>query len=247
MDYGHWVVNTDFDPLLHFGAVYMIKNKINGMLYIGKKNFRHKSGKDNNWRYYMSSCKPLLKDINLYGKENFVFTILELAYTNFELTNLEIYHQTIADVLWSLLPNGTKQYYNTCIHGVGFNSTGQSRSKEHRLSISNHQKIRDREGTPCTDIRKLRIKVALSGQCRTSATKDAMSKDRKGKPQTIARLQAVNSQKDITMYNWHNSDVGNVVCSKWDLLDKHPQLTKIGLGHVIHGYQRTHKGWSILR
>jgi hypothetical protein len=77
---GHW----DFpEPLGHpyFGFIYLIKNFINGKMYIGKKQYlgtgKINKGQETNWKWYTSSCKELCEAIKQHGKESFGFFVLE--------------------------------------------------------------------------------------------------------------------------------------------------------------------------
>ena len=67
----------------YFGFLYLIINKTNGRSYIGRKQYR-KLGKKRSktyghqyaWKYYKSSCKSLLADIEELGKSSFSFYCL---------------------------------------------------------------------------------------------------------------------------------------------------------------------------
>ncbi len=85
------------------------------------------------------------------------------------------------------------------------------------------------------------------GLIRSNKIKLQMSIDRKNKPQTGGRLKAIEDQKDKTVYNWFNKELGEITCSLWELMEKYPNTTKVGLRHVIYEYQSTHRGWEIKR
>lgn len=68
-----------------YGFIYETTNKLNGMKYIGKCIYH----RQNNWQSYLGSGLYLQRAIKKYGKENFVKTILEEAYSNEELNELE--------------------------------------------------------------------------------------------------------------------------------------------------------------
>lgn len=81
MDIGHWKANFDIDFKHFFGFVYIITNLLSGKKYIGCKQFKFKRKKkivESDWRTYTGSSKDLNKDIEIYGKNNFDFTIVSL-------------------------------------------------------------------------------------------------------------------------------------------------------------------------
>jgi hypothetical protein len=122
--YGHWITKVEFNPDDFTGFVYLVINVLTGQKYIGKKNFRVNTRTTENWQEYTSSSKYLNEDIIKLGKENFRFEILYLCKTKEELDNLEIKEQKDRNILKSLLPNGTREYYNRYIHKVGLSTNG---------------------------------------------------------------------------------------------------------------------------
>ena len=113
---------SDF-PEKCIGFVYLIKNRSNGMIYIGKKILHNnlkklltkkeisewsKPGKvpkkklivkESNWQEYYGSSKILLEDLNSLGKDGFDRQILKLCYTKKEMSYYEVYYQMKYDVL----------------------------------------------------------------------------------------------------------------------------------------------------
>jgi len=142
--YGHWEVDTDFDPNKYFGVVYIITNILSGQAYIGKKQFRFRKRKkikgkknrkviikDSDWKEYTSSSDELNEDIQRLGKENFRFQFLKLCETKRELSYTEVAEQFRHDVLNAKLPNGERAFYNRNIMNRFFvASTGRNHSKE---------------------------------------------------------------------------------------------------------------------
>lgn len=92
-----------------YGFVYETTNKINGMKYIGKCIYH----RQNNWETYLGSGTYLKRAISKYGKENFIRTILEEAYSDEELNKLEEEYITRFDAVQS------PQYYNIKSTSVG--------------------------------------------------------------------------------------------------------------------------------
>lgn len=115
----------DFGENVPFGFIYVIKNNINGKIYIGKKQLysvtNKKLGKkelanlptqrgrkqtkklvekESNWLNYNGSNIELLEDIKQYGIDKFYRQILKLCYNKKELTYWEIATQCKHDVLF---------------------------------------------------------------------------------------------------------------------------------------------------
>ncbi len=115
-------------PVGSFGFIYKITGP-DGRKYIGrkyltaskttskrvtlksgiKKTQKKKSRVESNWRDYMGSCKPLLEDIKIQGRENYEFEILSFATTKGQVNFLECFFQMRANVL------GDDSYYNDAI------------------------------------------------------------------------------------------------------------------------------------
>ncbi len=128
-----------------FGFVYLIKNKLTGKIYIGKKNFRSsttkpalkkeykltKSGaphkvqskrkivKESDWLKYWSSCDVLIEDVKQFGADNFHREILELTAFPRTLSYLETRYQFDYKVL-------EIESYNRNILGKFFNKDVQA-------------------------------------------------------------------------------------------------------------------------
>jgi hypothetical protein len=125
MDLGHWTLSegVEYKPNA-FGFVYMITNTVNDRKYIGKKQCLSKvkrpplkgktrkrsTQKESDWKSYTGSSTELNSDIAKYGKENFVFEILEWCGSKWELGYKEIKKQLHYDVLLS------EQFYNGIMH-----------------------------------------------------------------------------------------------------------------------------------
>lgn len=88
----------------------------------------------------------------------------------------------------------------------------------------------------------------LSGISRLQSVKDKISSSKFGKSHTAEHTKNVAEGRKIkTEYNWKNPEYNEIRCTMWDILEKYPNTTKVGLRHVIYGYQTTHRNWSIIR
>lgn len=125
MDTGHWLLNEDV--YIHenmFGFIYEITNTVNNKKYIGKKQCIRKikrkplkgktrnrvDHKESDWKTYTSSSKELNEDILKYGKDKFIFRILKICGSKWELGYEEIKEQIARDVLRK------NDYYNGIIN-----------------------------------------------------------------------------------------------------------------------------------
>ena len=125
VDLGHWQLKPQLEwDNNAFGFIYLITNLTNNKKYIGckmlqkvikrkplkgKKNKRHETI-ESDWRTYTSSSNELNKDIELLGKENFKFEIIDFAYSKSHLKYLEAKYQFDNDVLLS------ENWYNGIIN-----------------------------------------------------------------------------------------------------------------------------------
>lgn len=114
MNLGHWQLKSQLEwDNNAFGFIYLITNLTNNKKYIGckmlqkvikrkplkgKKNKRHETI-ESDWKTYTSSSNELNKDIELLGKENFKFEIIDFAYSKSHLKYLEAKYQFDNDVL----------------------------------------------------------------------------------------------------------------------------------------------------
>lgn len=123
---GHWIYHKNFNPESYFGFVYLITCIPTGKMYVGKKNFRNKNGKDSNWKTYTSSSKDLNFDIEKLGKDQFLFEIVGIYENKESLSEAEINEQEDRNVLYEKFESGERKYYNRNIHGVKFDTTGMN-------------------------------------------------------------------------------------------------------------------------
>ena len=115
MDLGHWQLKPQLEwDNNAFGFVYLITNLTNDKKYIGckmlqkvikrkplkgKKNKRHETI-ESDWKTYTSSSNELNKDIELLGKDNFKFEIIDFAYSKSELKFKELMYQLMNNALF---------------------------------------------------------------------------------------------------------------------------------------------------
>ena len=100
-----------------YGYVYLITNIVTGKKYIGKKLFWFRKTKqvkgkkkrlkvESDWREYWSSSDDVKKDVETYGKDNFIREILHICPNKGSCNYLEAREQMDRRVL------ETDEYYN---------------------------------------------------------------------------------------------------------------------------------------
>ncbi len=125
---GHHWVGVEHDPANMWGFIYLIEHKKSGKKYVGRKQYRLWAGPQggykctdpqntewfeesmwvqNDWQYYKSSCKPLLKAINEEGPEAFTFTVLSVHQDKLSLHLAEVEEMMRRDVLEAVGPDGS--------------------------------------------------------------------------------------------------------------------------------------------
>ena len=125
-DLGHWNYTNILTESteLPFGFVYIITNCVNNRKYIGKKQcqsvkkrapLKGKTRKrreivETDWKTYTSSSNDLNKDIELHGKSNFKFEILQWCNSKWMLSYVEAKLQFEHEVLLD------SSYYNGIIN-----------------------------------------------------------------------------------------------------------------------------------
>lgn len=125
MSIGHWV--CDKDVIINedtFGFIYEITNTVTDKKYIGKKQCCRKikrkplKGKKRNridfeesdWKSYTGSSKELSRDIEVLGKDKFIFRIMRTCDSKWALSYFEIKEQLDRGVLLK------DDYYNGIIN-----------------------------------------------------------------------------------------------------------------------------------
>jgi hypothetical protein len=108
----------------NFGFVYLIECTETSRKYIGRKyfwSFRTPKGKkrkvkqESDWKKYYGSCPELKEDIEKYGKDKFIRTILSLHKTVGKTNYEETRQLFLNNVLTESLDSGVPLYYNSNI------------------------------------------------------------------------------------------------------------------------------------
>jgi hypothetical protein len=126
-NYGHWTCDFEFNPEDHYGFIYQIENTLNGMTYIGQKQFwakfkrpplkgkklKRSALRESDWKKYTGSSKRLNQDIIDHGIDIFKFKIIELTSSKWESNYKEAKAIIYADALLN------KLYYNEFLGRIG--------------------------------------------------------------------------------------------------------------------------------
>lgn len=95
-------INKDILKENDFGFVYIIKHKITGKYYVGKKSLqkyktinKKKVYSPSNWNMYWGSNKDFLEYIKVEGKEMFTREIIIGCTSSYQLTYQELKYQII--------------------------------------------------------------------------------------------------------------------------------------------------------
>lgn len=109
-----------------YGFIYITKYEGNGMKYIGQRKFSR------GWEGYKGSGIHYKNAEKLYGKNNFIRSIIAIAYSEEELNNLEIEFIKNHNAVKS------DNYYNIAIGGK--TNTGMRHSEETKIKMSEMRK-----------------------------------------------------------------------------------------------------------
>jgi group I intron endonuclease len=147
-----------------YGAIYCIRNKVNGKLYIGQTT------QPVNTRFSRhATCRrvTISAAIRKYGKENFEVSVLQECSSADELNVAECEQ---IERLGSLVPNG----YNVALGGHISNVTPEAIER----------RVAPLRGRKRPDEFKEKIRRAMTGRSLTKETKAKLSAARAGKPVT---------------------------------------------------------------
>ena len=123
-------ITEDFTPEDLAGFIYCVENTLTHRKYIGKKSLwsklrkkvkgrkrRKLCVKESDWRFYKSSSLELKEDILRLGLSSFKFSVLSFHRTRAQMNYAETKELFQRDVLHSVLPDGSFEYYNGNILG----------------------------------------------------------------------------------------------------------------------------------
>jgi group I intron endonuclease len=160
---------------MSLGAVYLIRNMVNGMVYIGQTTHTVLS----RWRDHHrkpNNCVALYRAIQKYGKESFALYTLATANTQAELdtieqTQIQIHCSSDQEHGYNLRAGGARgKHQDSSKRKIAESLTGSVRTEECRKKISAAK----------TGVKTRR--VYLTGFKHSQVTKAKMSAARKGKP-----------------------------------------------------------------
>lgn len=187
-------------------GIYKIRNIINGHVYIGsavnfKRRFKdHKNKLNRN----TSHCPHLQAAWNKYGKDSFVFEIIEYVNPEILLEREQFYIDSLID----------NMKYNSM--RIAQSHTGMKRSAEtiEKMKIS----AQNRKRPSLTEEHRKNISIALKGVKRSEETRTKMSLANKGKILTAEHKEKIKKAKTgVKMKKWSNEArerFGKMLCGR---------------------------------
>ena len=168
---------------MKYGFIYEITNLLNNKKYIGFKVY------SKGWEEYMGSCKPLTRDIEKLGKDNFKRQIIEECDSLEELQIREIFYLTVNNVVEK------DNYYNLSIphpkfrrlKGNSHSNKGKTWEEVYGIEYANKKRealvnrIRGKTWAEiCGDEGKANKRLEIARGKKTEETKRKISEGRKG-------------------------------------------------------------------
>jgi len=90
-DNGHWSFDSQLGGLEYEGFIYVIRDPIEVLYYIGKKSYRTRSGPASNWKRYMTSSKRVKQMMLERPEEHLERIVLEQYKTKGTLSWGEVW------------------------------------------------------------------------------------------------------------------------------------------------------------
>lgn len=158
--------------------IYIIKNKINNKVYIGKTG-----DPEERWNKHLSAarnenegeCFVVHRALNKYGSENFDFSVIEEVVAEPEVLEREIYW--IAFYKSNICRYGNDFGYNLTDGGEG--ATGHKHTEVSKLKMSKALR-----GVPKSEEHKASLRQAHLGKVLTDEHKENIGKAGRGKKRT---------------------------------------------------------------
>lgn len=219
-------------------GIYIIKNKINNYIYYGSTvDFKVRERQHfKNLRKNKHSNQHLQNAFNKYGKENFIFEIIELV----EKSKLLEIEQRYLDKYV-----GTKNRYNIA-KDAWSPMSGFTHSKEAREKISKtHLGHKYNLGRKHTDETKEKVRQIRLGTHLSDITKEKLKKIHLGKKLSKEQKEkmSIAHSRNFSLL----SPEGMVYCGmNMKKFCKEHNLTPSGVNRVLKGERICHKGWRKL-
>lgn len=223
----------------------MTTNLLNGRKYIGKHTT------DNLNDGYYGSNSELIKDIKVYGSENFERIILDYANSEKELRQKESYHLRKNKVV------ERSDFYNQSYSSSGGNNIQYMSTEQYSKYIERQRKAQTgKKRSRRTRERISKNNVGFSGKHHTEEAKKKISKSLKGNTLSQAtREKIANSISLGKVYCYFNGELKYIFNSSAEAARKFIELNYIRTdkafykalkneGKVIKGKL---KGWEVIR
>jgi hypothetical protein len=140
---GHWSFEDSMGTRNKvFGFIYIIRDLRNNRSYIGKKQYYGRGvenyGEPSNWPWYISSRDSLVEQIQVHGKENFEFIVLEEYFSDKGLGYAETWSLMFAET-----PSNQDKWYNRVVNKINWFSKEaiSERHKRRLLAVMNNEPL----------------------------------------------------------------------------------------------------------
>jgi len=208
------------------GGIYIIKNSINGKIYIGETlNMKSRI----NGHIY-SNIQVIDKAINKYGVNNFEILVEYLPH--FKKMDLILVEETLINKFGSLVPNG----YNVCSTGTDRTGLKHSELTRQKISISNKNKVVSEET-------RRKLSISKIGSKLSTETKTKMSISRIGKKWKEESRLKLSDSKSRT-HTLVSPDKQTIEIFNLCKFAKENNLNVSKLCLVEQGNRLSHKGWT---
>jgi hypothetical protein len=176
----------------------------------------------------------------LTAKEHFICHLLLVRMTEGKRKAKMVY------AAWALANLKTDNQERVKITGKSYSILRESVSKQHaewRTGQKHSEETKKKQRKPKTYEDGI---CPLKNVPRTKVVRSQISATLSGKSHSSDHTKKIaESRKIRTKYKWIHPQYGEIECTIWEIMEKYPELNKIGLRHVIYGYQKTHREWSI--
>jgi group I intron endonuclease len=231
--------------LQNISGIYKITNKINGKYYIGSSNNLYER-----WNYHIIHLtknvhhnKHLQSSWNKYGKDNFIFSLIEKV----QKSNLLIIEQKYLDKL----RKDKKSCYNLTFiaGGGGFEGKKHSKDSKNKISLKLIGKYRGVDsphyGKHHSEKTKKKLSLLKLGKSSPNKGKK-LSEEQKSKiRKSLLKIRDDISKRFRKIYTFISPNNEIITITNLKEFCKFNNLTYSRMGGVGRGVEKSHKGWRL--
>lgn len=210
------------------GIIYCIHNTRTGKKYIGqttgnlnKRVMRH---------FRTINDTKISRSIVKYGKENFIYGIIEEICDKNDLDKKEEY--------WI-------KYYDTVNAGYNIKYGGKSSSGYKQTQKSIQKRIEKLKGKKLSEEHKLKISKSHLGKKLSPETINKMCKSRTGKPKSLSCRKKISEAHSKNYYKLTHKNGNFLVIKNLAQYCRDNNLNQSYFSRILKGERKSYKGWSI--